>query len=243
VTSGTAGAVRRIAGAGVVARVKLPVVNSTARHRALTAVVALLVTGAVMTACSGGDDAPSAAVGSSSPASSSAAATPTSEPAAPTQSAVRPSARPPARTTRPGVPAVETASPSVAIRTLPPANVDAAVQISRNVVVTVSNIRTATVSGSGPGEIAGEAAIFAVGVRNQTTAAVDLGGFTVTASYGKDLPASPSNAAPAAALSGSLKPGGTAAGTYVFRMPASEIDSLKIEVSSNTSPNIVVFVR
>jgi hypothetical protein len=138
---------------------------------------------------------------------------------------------------------VDTASPSVAIRTLPPADVGTPVQIVRNVTVIVSNIRTATVTGTGPGEIAGEAVVFAVEVRNGTTAAVDLGGFAVTASYGRNVPASPSNAAPSAPLSGSLKPGGVAAGTYVFRMPAAEVGSLKIEVSSNSSPNIVVFVR
>jgi len=138
---------------------------------------------------------------------------------------------------------VDTAAPSVAVRTLPPVEVGEPAQIVRNVMVTVSNIRTTTVSGSGPGEVAGEAVVFALQVRNQTTATVDVGGFAVNASYGKNLPAIPSDAAPSAPLTGLLKPGGVAMATYVFRMPASKVSTLKIEVTSNTSPNIVVFVR
>jgi hypothetical protein len=138
---------------------------------------------------------------------------------------------------------VDTAAPSVAIRTLPPADVGEPVQIARNVVVTVSNIRTTTVSGSGPGEIAGEGVVFSVQVRNQTTAAVDVGGFSVTASYGNNLPAIPSDSSPSAPLTGVLRPGAGATGTYVFRMPAAQVGSLNIQVSSDSSPNIVVFVR
>jgi hypothetical protein len=138
---------------------------------------------------------------------------------------------------------VETGAPAVAVRTLPPVEAGKPAQIVRNVVVTVSKIRTTTVSGTGPGEVAGEAVVFALEVRNQTTATVDVGGFAVNASYGKNLPAIPSDAAPSAPLTGLLKPGAVATATYVFRMPASQVSTLKIEVTSNASPNIIVFVR
>jgi hypothetical protein len=242
-------------GAGLPATVQWGVVESSTRHRALTNVVVLLAAGAVATACSGGDDTQARAAESTAPASQSAAASPApsasasasrrsqSRSARPSGTAAKRSTPPPARTARPGTPAVDTAAPSVAIRTLPPADIGAAVQITRNVVVTVSNIRTTTVSGTGPGEVAGEGVVFSVGVRNQTTASVDVGGFSVTASYGQKIPAIPSDSAPSAPLTGTLRPGAVATGTYVFRMPADQVGSLNIQVSSDSSPNIVVFVR
>jgi hypothetical protein len=181
-------------------------VTPAARHRALTT-AALLAAGAVLTACTGGDDAGSGAAGST-PSVSSAGG----------PAVAPPSTSPPGRTAGPGAPAVDPASPSVAVRSLPPARIGDPVQIARRIVVTVSNLRTATVTGSGPGEVAGDAVVLSVGVRNQTASTVDASGFSVTASYGKNRPASPS-------------------------VPAAQVDSLVLQVSSNSSPDIAVFKR
>ena len=131
----------------------------------------------------------------------------------------------------------------MAITTLPAVPVGSRTPISANVVVSIGGLRTLTVSARGPGETAGSAVAFAVGIRNGGSRPVDLGGFTVTASYGSAVPAPPSNAAPADPLTGRLDPGGTVSGTYVFRIPANQIGSVRIQVSSNFSPNVLVFRR
>jgi hypothetical protein len=140
-------------------------------------------------------------------------------------------------------PPVDTASPGVATRTLPPVPVGSRTPIAKDVLVAVTAVRTVTVSATGPGETAGSAAAVTVEVRNSTDRAVDVGGFAVTASYGAGTPASPTGASPADPLTGSLAPQRTATGTYVFRLAADQVGSLVIEVSSNSSPNIVVVRR
>jgi hypothetical protein len=202
---------------------------------ALLPLLLLLVIGVLVAGCSGGDG------GAATATSGSGSATPT-PPVIPPATA----STPPGRTGTEAAgtaPPVDPNAPKVAITTLPPVPVGSRTPISANVLVSVGGLRALTVSASGPGEIAGSAVAFAVEIRNQGSRPVDLGGFTVTASYGSDVPASPSNAAPADPLTGRLAPGGTAAGTYVFRMPANQIESVRIQVSSNASPNVLVFRR
>jgi hypothetical protein len=131
----------------------------------------------------------------------------------------------------------------VATTTLPAIPVGARTPIAENVLVAVDGLRTLTVSATGPGETAGSAVAFTVEVRNGTARPVDVGGFGVTASYGSSIPAIPTGAAPAAPLTGRLAAGDSATGTYVFRMPTDQVGSLAIQVSSNSSPNIVVVRR
>jgi hypothetical protein len=204
----------------------------TARPRSRRALAVLsLLAGVLLAGCSGSDDGTATATSGSG----SASPTPSVPPSA--------TASTPARRTGTAPPPVDTKAPKVAVTTLPAVPVGSRTPISANVLVSVRGLRTLTVSATGPGEIAGSAVAFAVEIRNQGSRPVDLGGFTVTASYGSKVPAPPSNAAPADALTGRLDPGGTAAGTYVFRMPANQVGSVRIQVSSNASPNVVVFRR
>jgi hypothetical protein len=109
--------------------------------------------------------------------------------------------------------------------------------------VTIPSVRDIEVSASGPGEIAGHGVSVHVRVDNGTTAAVDLSGYAVTASYGRGTPASPTGSSGAEPLTGTLAAGDTADGTYVFLVPAAQSSTLRVDVSSDESPNIAVFQR
>jgi hypothetical protein len=80
-------------------------------------------------------------------------------------------------------------------------------------------------------------------VQNNSTHSLDLGGFAVNATVGKNQPASPSNSSPADPLTGRLAAGKSAVGTYVFTVPGSKFDGLVVQVSSDSAANIAVFRR
>jgi hypothetical protein len=140
-------------------------------------------------------------------------------------------------------PPVETGAPSVGISTLPAVPVGETAALKQGVRVTVSRVRPTEVKANGPGDIAGAGAAVAVTVDNRTSAGFDLGGLVVTASYDRDKPASPGGAGNGTPLEGTLKAGATAKGTYVFSVPAASLASLEVQVSSDSSPNVLVFVK
>jgi hypothetical protein len=117
------------------------------------------------------------------------------------------------------------------------------VPIQTGIDVTIPGVRDTKVSASGPGEIAGPAAVVTVRVRNATSTPYNLSSIAVVASYGKGTPASPTDSGGAKALVGSLAAGRTAEGAYVFMVPAAQASTLRVEVSSGTSAKIVVFQR
>lgn len=140
-------------------------------------------------------------------------------------------------------PPLETARPSVAISTLPAVAVGETAPLAEGVTVTVGGIEATEVEANGPGDVAGDGAAVAVSVANRTALPFDLGGLVVTATYGANQPASPGGAGNGTPLTGVLKAGASAAGTYVFSVPASALSSLRVQVSSDSSPNVIVFRR
>ena len=208
-------------------------------HRFLRGSLAAAGTVLVVAACSGDDDTPAAG----------GSATPT---AAPTTTASGPAGTPTASgtasapTTPPtsGPPARASSVPSVAVSPLPPAPIGKDAPIQSGVAIAVAGVRDVQVKASGPGEIAGNGVQVTVRVRNDSAAAFDLSGLAVVASYGDDgTPANPSGSAETKALSGKLAARQTAEGTYYFLVPKAEAGSVRVEVSSSSSPSIAVFER
>ncbi len=76
--------------------------------------------------------------------------------------------------------------------------------------------------------------------RNDTQAAVNLDLMAVTASYGKDTPASMNRGASIPLLAGQLAPGQTKSGTYGFRVPDDAKGLITIDIQHSESPNIVI---
>jgi hypothetical protein len=130
------------------------------------------------------------------------------------------------------------------VSSLPPVRTGAPAVPARGVQVVVDKVRQVTVSAEGPGAVAGPGVSVEVRVTNGSGSALDLGGLAVNASYGDDAtPAAPSDSPPARPLAGRLAPGAAAAGVYVFTVPRAEASSLRVDVSSDAWPGIVVVRR
>jgi hypothetical protein len=205
----------------------------------------VVAAGVALTVCAcSGDDGGAAAAGSPA-VSGSAAPSGTATPSGPTATAggtARPTAGPTAKPT-PGRPATRTPGPSVAVTPLPPAPVGKDAALLSGVAISVTGVKDVEVQATGPGEIAGHGVAVSVRVRNSGSAAFDLSGLAVVASYGKNTPAEESGSAQTKALTGSLPTGRTAEGTYYFLVPAKESGTLKVQVSSSSAANIAVFQR
>jgi hypothetical protein len=140
-------------------------------------------------------------------------------------------------------PPPETAPPSVAVSTAAAVKVGKPAPIASDVVVTVGAIRSIKVEAKGPGATSGPALVVPLTVKNTSAQAFELGGLVVNAYYGKGTPAVPADGGPAKPLAGSVRPGGTQQGEYVFRAPASALSTLMIEVSSSNAAKVLVFQR
>jgi hypothetical protein len=131
----------------------------------------------------------------------------------------------------------------VAVSTRPPVPVSSAVALQPGITLSIPSVKDTRVGASGPGEIAGPAVAVTVRVRNGTGRAFDLAAIAVNAAYGGNTPASPTSSGGAKPLLGSLAAGQTTDGLYVFLVPTAQASTLRVEVSSSTSPDIVVFQR
>ncbi len=140
-----------------------------------------------------------------------------------------------------GPPATAPVSAPVADVVEKPVGKDTPADLGGDVTVTLTAADTLDVEAKLPGETAGPAVAATLEVRNGSKAAFDLSTIAVTASYGDGTPAIVNRSEPAADLAGSVEPGGTAKGVYVFRAPADQADTMVIEVQSGTQPNVVRF--
>ncbi|PWB97573.1 hypothetical protein [Homoserinimonas hongtaonis] len=111
------------------------------------------------------------------------------------------------------------------------------------VSATVSAVTPLEVEGRGPGEKSGPALRFDIVMSNGSAAAIPLDGVTVNLYYGADsTPASPVLSNPEIVeFGGTLEPGATAPGSYVFSLPAEGQADYHLEISySAGSPLVMV---
>jgi hypothetical protein len=141
-------------------------------------------------------------------------------------------------------PPASTATPSVGVSQKPAVRIGQPAKLSQNVTVRVVGTAPVTLTAKGPGEIAGPGAKVVIRVTNDSEKSIDLGVLAVNAYYGaKNTPASPSTFHQGSQLSGKLKSGASATGTYYFRVPSSKFGTLDVEVSSGASPYVLTFVH
>ncbi len=136
--------------------------------------------------------------------------------------------------------------PSVAVTTAAPVAPTATATASSpagRVLVSIAGVRSVTTAGRGPGEVAGAPAIaVTLAIRNDTARALDLGQVSVTAAYGAAAtPASGSDGVPARPMTGSLRTGASATGTYVFRVPTAQRGRVDLAVSYLAGQPIILF--
>jgi hypothetical protein len=206
--------------------------NSTGIRRvgAVLLVTAALSVTATLSAC-GGQSTTGSAAASRTPGQATSSPGPTGAPVAPRPSGTHTS------------PPLETATATAGLTTLKPVVVGSPATITPGVRVTVRKFQTLKVTAAVPGETSGPAVAFVVEVRNGSTTPVNLDGIAVTASYGAATPATPISSAPNNPLTGRLVAGSTAQGSYVFRVPAKDAGSVKIQVSADSATSVAVFHR
>ena len=106
----------------------------------------------------------------------------------------------------------------------------------------VVGIKSISGTASGPGEIAGPALEVTIRIDNGSAALLNLNGVAVNLANAKGDPASPLSSPPAAPFAGTLRPGASSAGTYVFSVGSALRNPVSISISYSTDTPVVVFV-
>jgi hypothetical protein len=144
------------------------------------------------------------------------------------------------------VPAPEDTTIDDVIEEAPPAPVrdadlDDVVTLDTGVTVSVAEITGITVEAETPGEVAGPAVAATIRFENDSGHPLDLDGAMVTLVDAAGNVAAPTTSEPAAPTSGTLDDGGTAEGTYVFRMPEDTRGAITLTVDYAAGAPVVVF--
>jgi hypothetical protein len=137
--------------------------------------------------------------------------------------------------------ATELVTPTSTPATASPVALQAPVNLSA-VVVSLVKIQAITVGVSGPGEVAGPALAVTVQVANNSSKAVDLSSAVVTLLDSQGQVGTPTPASPAAPFAGSVEPGKTASGVYVFNIAKTERNPINVYVTYSAGASTAHFV-
>ena len=114
--------------------------------------------------------------------------------------------------------------------------------LGNGVVVKVAQVESVKGTAQGPGEIAGPALRVTISVNNGAAKALAMGSSVVNLYYGTGrIPAGPLSGPGAKQLTGSIRPGATATGTYVFGVPKNQRTHIEVEFSYTTDAPTVIF--
>jgi hypothetical protein len=122
------------------------------------------------------------------------------------------------------------------------ASLDEAAESGQGVSVEVTKIEQVEGKANGPGEVAGPAVRLTVQVANGSPKQLSMELALVNVYYGKARTPAASLSGPGAdPLAGSIDPGESASGRYVFGVPKSKQDELTVEFSYTTDAPTVIF--
>ncbi|RBY76005.1 hypothetical protein DQ238_18420 [Geodermatophilus sp. TF02-6] len=125
---------------------------------------------------------------------------------------------------------------------LPQVPLDAPAAAGNGIVVTIPQLEAIEGSAVGPGNIAGPALRLTARIQNGTAAPVPLSGVAVNLSYGPDrTPASPLEDVSQRPFAGTVQPGQSADGVYVFTVPADARDAVTVEVGYQAGAPLLLF--
>ncbi len=125
---------------------------------------------------------------------------------------------------------------------LPPVDLDDEVTPDDGVAVTLPGLRAVEATAVGPGNVAGPALQVTVRIANDTGRPLGLDTVEVTLAYGSDLtPASPVGDPSQAPFGGTLEPGESAEGVYVFSVPADARSAVTVQVGYQSGASLAVF--
>lgn len=223
--------------------------------RVVTAVAAVLLAVLAVVIVRGSAGAEDGAAAPRSPAAATAPrATPGASPSAAATASPAPSpGAPPSATAAPSPPVAGAPAPTPAaggkeasadgFATRAPVALHQDAPFGDGVTAALLRTEAVTASGEGIGEISGPALRLTVALRNGTNAPLALDGVTVNVSYGADgAPAAPVfGDASSQPFAGTVAPGATATGVYLFSVPEDGRGKVAISVSHAALSPIVVF--
>ncbi|GEL98441.1 hypothetical protein [Cellulomonas terrae] len=192
-------------------------------------VLAAVVWAAVASGASDEDAAPTTS------ASSSATVTSTPEPEPSASPTTPPSTEPaPAPSTDPEAPFVPGTEPAVPLTST--------AEFGTGMSARVAGLESVAGVAEGPGEVAGPSVRVSVVLTNGTGAAASLDSTVVNLYAGEQLaPGEPLSGPGVSVFTGTLAPGASATGVYVFRVPPDLRDHLQITVSYDPTATTVLF--
>lgn len=130
---------------------------------------------------------------------------------------------------------------AVPVTTAPAVPLDSAADFGGGVRVEMVELNRIDTTAQGPGEIAGPGVAIKLRFVNDSSAAVSLDNVIVNLADGSQQPGLPMSAAPAQPLRGSVDPGASAEGVYVFTLPPDFTNPTSVTVSYAAGAPTVVF--
>ena len=144
--------------------------------------------------------------------------------------------------TVPFVPGNGDTVPVQTVATLPPVAIDEPADAGTGMTFRLERLEAVQGEATGPGEIAGPAVRVTVVAVNDSDAPVLLDGTVVDLIYGEArTSAAPLSGPGAVRFTGSIEPGATATGVYVFDVPADQRAEVSVVISYLASVSPVVF--
>jgi hypothetical protein len=126
---------------------------------------------------------------------------------------------------------------------LPQVSLQETAAVGDGVTVAVAAIESFQGQATGPGNVNGPALRVTLRITNGTGGDIALDGVAVNVAYGDSVtPASPLDDPSRAPFSGSVAPGKSAEGAYVFSVPSGAADPAVVEVGYRPGAPLVVFV-
>lgn len=142
----------------------------------------------------------------------------------------------------PGKSAVPSKTATAPIPEMTPTKPNVEVTQENEVVVSLAKVESVQGEARLPGEIAGPAIRVTVHVKNGSSKALDVGNVRVNAYYGADqTPAGMLTAPGGKQFEGKIAPRTDADGVYLFTIPTSERDNVRITVDTAAGVPVAVF--
>lgn len=134
----------------------------------------------------------------------------------------------------------QTIAPRV-VTTAPPVDLSKTASDATGLKLSLTKVQRIQAQAQGPGEISGPALAVTVKVQNGSSRAVPLNNFLVSLSDARSDPGTPMTASPASPLNGSLPPGQSSTGTYVFSVKTAARTRVSISVTYEADSPVIVF--
>ncbi|MGY1746893.1 hypothetical protein [Blastococcus sp. SYSU D00695] len=168
------------------------------------------------------------------------------ETAAPAATSAAPSGTEAPFTPPPAPDTPEPTGPTEDVDALPPAlpevPLDETAAVGNGITASIDSVEAVSAEGGEPGDVAGPALRVTVRIDNGTADPVSLDGVAVNAYHGADrVPGSPVSDPTEAPFAGTVQPGASAEGVYLFRVPEVRRDVVVVEVGYQAGAPLLVF--